>query len=91
VLHPHLFQVHLEFFGDQHGDRGICALSHFDLGHGQHDLTIAFDANERVGREAARFGRFGRNACSGQAQTQHEPPARGRSGLQESPPGKTVR
>ena len=91
MFQPHLVQVHLQLFGDQHRDGGIGALAHFDIGHGQDNLPIAFDADEGVGREAIGVGRFGFAVCERQAQTQHQPSARGRSGLQEPAPGETVR
>ena len=41
MLQPHLLQVHLQLFGDQHRDRGVGALAHLDIGHGQDDLPVA--------------------------------------------------
>jgi len=58
MLQPHLFQVDLQLFGDQHRDRGVGALAHLDIGHGQHDLPIALDADEGIGREAIGIGRL---------------------------------
>ena len=91
MLQLHLLQVHLQLFGDQHRDGGIGALAHLDIGHGQDNLPIAFDADEGVGREAIGVGRFGFAVCERQAQAQHQASARGRSGLQEPAPGETVR
>ena len=54
VLQPHLVEVHLQLFGDQHRDRRIGALAHFDIGHGQDDLAVTSDADEGVGREGRR-------------------------------------
>ena len=87
MLEPHLVQVHLQLFGDQHRDRGVGALAHLDIGHGQDDLPVAADADERVRRES--IGRFGFAVCEWQTQAQHQAAARGRSGLQEAAPGKT--
>ena len=71
MLEPHLLQVHLQLFGDQHRDRGVGALAHLDIGHGQDNLPVAADADEGVGREAIGGGRFGfavwRTAGSGSA------------------------
>jgi hypothetical protein len=91
MLQPHLFQVHLQLFGDQHRDGGIGALAHLDIGHGQDDLPVASDADEGVGREAIGAGRFGFAVGERQAEAQHQAPARGRSGLQEGAPGETAR
>jgi hypothetical protein len=81
MFHPHLFQVHFQLFGDQHRDRGIGALAHLDIGHGQDDLPIACDADEGVGHEAIGAGRLGFAVRKRQAQTQHQASARGRSCL----------
>ncbi len=35
VLQPHLRQIDLQLFGDQHRDRRVGALAHLDIGHGQ--------------------------------------------------------
>jgi hypothetical protein len=86
MLQPDLFEVHLQLFGDQHRDGGVGALAHLDIGHGQDDLPVAFDADEGVGREAV--GRFGIAGGERQAQTQQQASARGRSGLQERTPGE---
>ena len=91
MLQPHLFQVHLQLFGDQHRDGGIGALAHLDIGHGQDDLSVAADADEGVGHEAIGADRFGFAVCERQAQAQHQAAAGGRSGPQEPAPRKTVR
>ncbi len=91
VFELHLFEVNLQLFGDQHRDGSIGALAHLDIGHGQDNLPIAFNADESVGREAIGVGRFGFAVCERQAQAQHQASARGRSGLQEAAPGETVR
>src|SRR5262245_61639125 len=52
MLQPYLFQVDLKFLGNQHWDRGVGTLAHFNVGHGQHYLTIASNADERIGRES---------------------------------------
>jgi hypothetical protein len=64
-LHP--LQVDLELFRDQHGYRGVSALAHLDIGHGQDDPPIALDADEGVGREADGVCRFGIAGCDRQA------------------------
>jgi hypothetical protein len=91
MLQPHLFEVHLQFFRDQHGDGGISALAHLHIGHGQNNLPVAPDADEGVGREAIGAGRFGVATCERQAQAQQQASARGRSGLQEGASGETGR
>jgi hypothetical protein len=91
VLQPHLLEVHLELFGDQHRDRGVGALAHLDIGHGQDDLAVAPDADEGVGRETIGVGCRRIAVCGRQAQAQQQASAHGRSGLQEPAPGKTGR
>ena len=91
MLEPHLFQVDLELFGDQHRDGGVVALAHLDIGHGQDDLPVAIDADEGVGREVAGVGRFGLVVRERQAQAQQQAAAGRRSRLQEPAPGKIVR
>src|ERR1700760_4555778 len=49
---------HVEFFGDQHGQRGINALTHFDLRHDQHDLAALVDLHESIRREYAVLRRL---------------------------------
>ncbi len=90
MLQPHLFQLHLQLFGDQHRDGGIGALAHLHIGHGQDDLPIGRDADEGVGREAIGAGRLRFAICERQGQAQHQAAARGRSGPQEAAPGETV-
>ena len=48
MFQPHLFQVHLQLFGDQHRDGGVGALAHLDVGHDQRDLTVRIDTDECV-------------------------------------------
>ena len=91
MLQPHLFQVHLQLFGDQHGDGRVRTLAHFDIRHGQNNRPIATDADEGVGREAIGVGRFGFAVCERQAQAQQQASTRGRSGLEEPAPRETVR
>ncbi len=59
MFQPHLLQIHLQLFGDQHGDGRVGALAHLDIGHGQDDLPIASDADEGIGRERPARGAFG--------------------------------
>jgi len=87
MFQPHLFQLDLELFGDQHRDRGIGPLPHLNIGHGQHDRSIAFDADESIGCKTTGAGRFGFR--EGQAQAEHQPSTRSRSGLQEAAPRET--
>ena len=91
VFDLHLFQVHLKLFGDQHRDRGIGALSHLDIGHGQDNPPVAYDADEGVGRKTIGIGRFGFAVCERQAEAKHQASARGHSSLQEPAPRNTVR
>src|SRR5262252_7575534 len=91
MLQPHLFQLHLQLFCDQHGDRGIGALAHLDVGHGQGNLPVASNADEGVGRETSGTGGFGFATCERQAQAQQQASARGRSGLQEGASGDAAR
>ena len=83
MLQPHLVQVHLQLFGDQHRDRGVGALAHLDIGHGQDNLPVAADADEGVGREASASAASA-SPCERQAEAQHQAAARGRAGLQEA-------
>ncbi len=89
MFRPHLLEVDLQLLGDQHRNRRIGALAHLDIGHGQDDLPIGFDADEGVGRES--IGRFRIVICEGQAQAQQQAAARGRAGLQEAAPGEGLR
>ena len=90
MLQPHLLEIHLQLFGDQHRDRGVGALAHLDIGHGQDDLPVALDADEGVGREGLGVGRFGFARRERQAQAQHQAAAGGRSGLQERCAGRDL-
>ena len=58
MLQPYLLQIDLELFGNQHRDRGVGALPHFDIGHCQDDLAVAADPNEGVRHERLDFSRF---------------------------------
>ena len=69
MFEPHLLQVHLQLFGDQHRDRGVGALPHLDIGHGQDDLAVAADADEGIRHEI--FGLSGFASAERQAETQH--------------------
>jgi hypothetical protein len=83
MLQLNLFQINVQLFGDQHGDRGIGALAHLDVGHGQDNLPVAADADEGVRREAVGASGFGFAICKRQAQAQQQASARGCCGLQE--------
>jgi hypothetical protein len=81
VLQPHLFEVHLQLFGNQHRDRGVGALAHLHIGHCQDNLSVAFDADEGVGREALGASRCGFAVGRPQGQAQQQASASGRSDL----------
>jgi hypothetical protein len=49
---------HFEFFGDQHRDRRVHAMSHFDLWNHHRDLVAPVDLDESVRREHAILRRF---------------------------------
>ena len=91
MLEPHLLQVDLELFGDQHRDGGVGALAHLDIGHGQDDLPVAADADEGVRREAVGVGRLGlavgERQAAGSAAGRRRRPRR----LQEAAPGEIGR
>jgi hypothetical protein len=91
MLQMHVFQVHLQLFGDQHRDRGVGALAHLDIGHGQDNVSVALDADEGVGREASFAGGVSVAVCERQIQAQYQASACSRSGLQETAPGDSVR
>ena len=59
MLQPHLLQVHLQLFGDEHRDGGVRALAHLDVGHGQRHLAVRIDADECVGRKRLTRDFFG--------------------------------
>jgi hypothetical protein len=80
VLEPHLVQPHFELFGDQHWNRRVGALAHFDIRHGEDDLPVGPDADECVRCERIRLRGTGRR----QVQAQHESAARRR--LQQPAP-----
>ncbi len=82
VLEPHLLEIHFELFGDQHRDRGIGALPHLHIGHRQHHLPIAADADEGVRRKT--FGRGRLAAAERQAEAQHETAADGGAGRKKA-------
>jgi hypothetical protein len=84
MFEPHLFQVHLQLLGDEHGDRRVGALAHLDIGHGQHDLPIAPDADEGVGDKGPSVGRWGITVCERQAQAEHQASAGGRASAQKN-------
>ncbi len=48
VLEDDLVEPDLQFLRQQHGQRGVGALSHLDHRHDQGDLTLAIDADEGV-------------------------------------------
>jgi hypothetical protein len=91
VLEVNLFEVNLQLFGDQHRDRRIGALTHFDVRHGQDDPAVACDAHEGVGREGVVVGRFEVAGCERQLETQHQASARCGSGPKKVAPRERVR
>ena len=52
-------KVRVEFFGQNHCDRRVDALSHLDLRHHQRGLAGLIDADEGIGRKLA-LGHIGR-------------------------------
>jgi len=82
MFQPHLLQVHLQLFGDQHRDGGIGALAHLDIGHGEDDLPVASDADEGIGRERRARGAFG-CMSSTRPEADQEPSAQRRARTQE--------
>lgn len=84
VLQLHLPEINLQLFSDQHRDRRVGPLAHFDVGHGERDPIVARDADEGVRCE--RIGRCGitdgqwqakaQNKASGGHRAGHEAPAR---------------
>ena len=86
VLEVDLVQSHLQFSRDQHGHRGVGALSHFDLVHDQRDPAVLADANKRVRREVglSPFGRCCQHARQRlEMQPQQESTAGGRARKKE--------
>ena len=81
MFQPHLFQLHLELFGDQHRDGRIRPLAHLDIRHGQDDLPIAVDTDEGIRHEAIAAGRFGSAVGERQVHAQQQATANGRSRL----------
>ena len=76
-----LREVGVEFFGQDHRDRGVDALPHLDLRHHQRRLAGVVDADEGVGRELAggvvrRLHRLVDAARTGRWNASRKPPAR---------------
>ena len=92
MFQPYLFQVHLQFFGDQHRYGRVGALSHLHVAHGQCDPARLVDADECVGYEGLfvrAFGRAGRTARPAGCEGDQQASAQRRGCLQETAPGKT--
>ena len=53
MLDADVLQPDFELLGDEHGERRIGSLSHFDLGDDQRHLPAAIDADERIGLKGA--------------------------------------
>ena len=49
-----LFQLNLQFLGDEHRHRSIGALAHFDLGYDQRNAAVAIDPDEGVRSKVLR-------------------------------------
>ena len=79
MLDLHLFEVHLQLFGDQHWDGGVGALAHLDIRHGQDNLPFAIDADEGVRHEIVGVSCIGFAVGKWQAQAQHQATAGSRS------------
>jgi hypothetical protein len=91
MFEPHLLQVHLQLFGDQHRDRGIGPLTHLDIRHREDDMPVSVNADEGVWRESIGICGFGFAASDRQCQAQHQAVARRRSRPYERAPRETMR
>ena len=47
-----LFQLHFQFFGNEHGHRSIGALAHLDLGNDQRYLPATIDTDKGAGSKS---------------------------------------
>ena len=75
-------ELHLQLLGDEHGDGGIGALPHLDLGHDHGHFPVGVDADEGIGGEDPRR-RGGLAGEGGQADAQQQPAAGGSTHLDE--------
>ena len=74
LLQTHAVQGHIQFFGHQHGQRGVDALTHFTARHGQHHGTVGCDLDPAVQGDIPwglehEFGRAQTRACRHDAPT----------------------
>lgn len=81
-------EIDLQFFGNQHGDRGIGPLPHFHIRHGHGDPAITGDAQYGTGLPAAagvRSARLGTGVRTGlgQQHPQHQATAAGSQGFEK--------
>ncbi len=89
MLELHLRQVHLQFLGYQHRDGSIGALPHFDIGHGQNDLTVRINANKGIWSEISA-SRACLGGCEWQVQSKQQTTAGSCTSLQEMAAGDPV-
>ena len=90
MLQPDLAEVHLQLLGDQHRDGCVGALAHLDIGHGQDDLPVAFDADEGVGREAIGAGASASPFANGRLRLSIRPPPAAAPARRNAAPRETV-
>jgi hypothetical protein len=82
MLELHRGEFHLQFLSDKHGDGGVGALPHLDLGHDHGHFPVGVDADEGIGGEDPRR-RGGLAGKGGQADAQQQPAAGGSTRLDE--------
>jgi hypothetical protein len=87
MLELYLLKIDLQLFGDQHRDRCICALTHFDVRHDKSDPTVTRDPHESIGLEGLIHARLSFGERGRQAQAQHQTAAGGSSDLQKASAG----
>ena len=74
MLELYLLKIDLQLFGDQHRDRCICALTHFDVRHDKSDPTVRRDPHESIGLEGLIHARLSFGERGRQAQACIRPP-----------------
>jgi hypothetical protein len=84
MLKPYLLQTHFEFFRDQHWNRGVRALSHLDIGHGQNNLAVIADTDEGIRREVIGTGGFA--PAEWKVEAKDQSPTQSRARYQEIAP-----
>ena len=90
MFDPDVTQFHLQFFRDQHRQRSVGALSHFDLADDQRDRSVRPDAYEGAGSEVIGVGGFGIADRPRQTDAQEQISSGGSASLQEYPSGEAV-